>query len=264
MPSHAISPLRLIKHQVIEDFKAANLPRPLYQAWFEEQADRHDVKPTEIKYLVTEYMDQMDFMVQEQMASRSQKIAQSLGASLTAAVKVYVDGLSATKVQMVTSEDSDGNRVSEPFESPDNEIRHKSATKIIEIHGGFAPVETKQIVQHELDSLTEGELARLITKGLLESRSSATSDQATSLPAQPLIEPPSGPTEIQSTAPELPRSAPPRSPAPRTNGKVVNRRPVLLDDIGDQDKGRAAGHRSGPVPTVPKKKVYSRMPQARP
>jgi len=185
MPSHAISPLRLIKQQVIDAFQAANLARPQYQAWFEEQAERHEVKPTDIKYLVTDYMDQMDFMVQEQMASRSQKIAQSLGASLTAAVKVYVDGLQAEKVQFVTHEDETGNRVTEEHTWPDYEARHKSATKIIEIHGGFAPVETKQIVQHELDSLTEGELARLITKGLLESRSSAS--PSNELSAQPTI-----------------------------------------------------------------------------
>lgn len=258
----------LVRRQIIEDFEAARLPRLEWPEWFEQQSKLHNLTVTDIKRIVFNHIDQLEAELERSKMTRAQKIAQSLGATTAEAIQVLKNGLRAEKIHFVQLTDEDGKRFVETRKTPDHDIRLKAATKILEIHGGFAPQEIQLSTSTELDRMTAGALQQALNAELIKSiqilqKGPPPVEEAEVIDVIP--EPISEPQPDERVAGSLVRvttkesrrgkSKTPPDLAGRDGAQSAGG-PVLLPDDLHPDQGRAGAAGGGPVPPVPEEKVH--------
>lgn len=223
MPALSLSET-LLRPQVIEAYLsvAQHLPIQVRQKWFHEEAERRGCAVTRIRRIVTGHIELQAFEIENESFSRSQKIAVELGATQTRAIQVLNAGMRATRKKSYTVADDKGHEKVEFYEEPDFTERRQAATKVLEIHGAFAPKEVNLNVSRDLDHLTDAELNHRLAQATIAYHQA---EKAAKLPNDANNREP-----VQSEAADGCASG-------GADGPLVHRGPLLLADQRDALEG---------------------------
>lgn len=160
------APSPVVRAKVWAEFEKAN-PRggEEYKAWCETTAELLNVSVDQVKRVVASESDALNAQIRRATLTEAQKVANLLGATVTAALEVLGEALEAGKRKPLL--DKSGKPQFDPetgqliyLEEPDWQARIMAANKLIHVHGAYAPqqYEVKTDVTHSFAALTEAEL----------------------------------------------------------------------------------------------------------
>lgn len=204
-----------------------------YEDWFVRCAKQFKVPEFWVREFVGEYLDYAEAYSQTAIQGHAKRAAMLVGATLTQAMKTYAEGMAADKKIAYATRDEEGQHQMKFETVPDWPSRIAAADRVTKVFGGYAAdkLDVTHTEKREYDELTDEQLERRLETTLLkiyaESKARRSGQGSNGSPGKGIAAPPAG-----------------GAGAGGATGAVVDVRPVLLDDAGDQDQGRA-GRRKG-------------------
>lgn len=151
-----------------------------YDAWVEEQAKALNLSRGKIRRIILDYTDGYLHDLRLRSATYAQRAADALGASLAEAIQTLQAGLRAKKKRAVYDKSIGGLRM---IEVEDWATRAACATKLIDIHGGWAPQRIEVDSRHITATVSTEDLLKQLDQMRKEYAQIARLESARALPA---------------------------------------------------------------------------------